>query len=98
MMNMESRTQYLKELRKEYLRIKNKKGRGRLLDEAAKRTELNRKYLIDKLKPKSNLDKHPSERKKRRVIYDGPVKTALAVCWNIFDHPCGAEAASSAPN
>lgn len=86
---MESRNQYLKELRREYLQIKSKKGRGRLLDEAAKRTELNRKYLIEKLKSKSNLDKHPSERKRRRVIYDGPVKIALAVCWNIFDHPCG---------
>ena len=98
MMNMESRTQYLKELRKEYLRIKGKRGRGDLLDEAEKRTGLERKHLIKKLKPKSNLDRSKEDRKKRKVVYDGPVKTALAVCWNIFDHPCGAEAASSAPN
>lgn len=89
MMDMESRNQYLKELRGEYLQIKNKKGRGRLLNEASKRTGLNRKYLMEKLKPKSNLDKHPSERKKRKVVYDNRVTAALVVCWRIFDHPCG---------
>lgn len=89
MMNMQSRTQYLKQLRSEYLQTKDKRERGCLLNEAEKRTGLERKYLIKKLKPRSNLDKHPSERKKRKVVYDGPVKTALAVCWRIFDHPCG---------
>jgi hypothetical protein len=89
MMNMQSKTQYLRELRTEYLQTKEKGERGRLLDEAEKRTGLERKHLIKKLKPKSNLDKHPSERKKRRVIYDNRVTAALAVCWRIFDHPCG---------
>lgn len=89
MMNMESRTQYLKELRIEYLQAKSKGERGRLLDEAERRTELERKYLIKKLKSKSNLDKKPEERKKRKVVYDNRVTAALAVCWRIFDHPCG---------
>jgi len=52
-MNMYSRNQYLKELRTEYLKTKLKKKRGELLDEAGKRTKLNRKYLIDKLKTDS---------------------------------------------
>ncbi len=60
-----------------------------LLDEATKRTKLNRKYLIEKLKPKSNLDKLPSERKKRKQYYDIYVRVALAICWRIFDRPCG---------
>lgn len=89
MMNMQSRNQYLKELRREYLQIKSKKKRGKLLDEAEKRTGLERKYLTKKLKPKSNIDKKPEERKKRKQIYDGPVKNALVTCWEIFDHPCG---------
>jgi hypothetical protein len=89
MMNMESRTQYLKELRTEYLQTKDKRERGRLLNEAEKRTRLERKYLIKKLKPKSSLDKLPSDRKKRKVVYGGAVKTALAACWEVFDHPCG---------
>ncbi len=47
MMNMQSRNQYLVELRTEYLRTKLKKKRSELLDEAEKRTKLNRKYLMD---------------------------------------------------
>ena len=89
MMNMESRTQYLKQLRTEYLHIKSKRERGRLLNEAEKRTGLERKYLIKKLRPKSNLDRIKEDRRRRRSVYDSPVKTALATCWNIFDHPCG---------
>jgi hypothetical protein len=42
---MNARKQYLEELVKEYCRA-DEKGRGRLLDEAQKRTGLNRKYLI----------------------------------------------------
>jgi len=89
MMNMQSRNQYLVELRIEYLRIKLKKKRSELLDEAEKRTQLNRKYLMDKLKPKSNLDKLVSERKKRKQYYDNLVKPALVRMWKIFDNACG---------
>ncbi len=42
---MHTRKQYLVELRKEYERS-GPLERGRLLDEAQKRTRLNRKYLI----------------------------------------------------
>ena len=95
MMNMESRNQYLKALRSEYLKIKSKKERGRFLNEARKRTGLARKYLIRKLKPKSNLDKKKEERKKRKVIYDGYFKTALVQVWEILDYPCGQRLISS---
>lgn len=88
-MDMQSRNQYLRELRREYLKKKSKKVRGKLLDEAVKRTELERKYLIKKLRPKSNLDRQPYERKKRKRVYDGELKAALVVCWKIFDYPCG---------
>lgn len=89
MMNMQSRNQYLKELRTEYLKTKSRKKRGELLDEAEKRTKLNRKYLMDKLKPKSNLDKDKSQRKKRKQYYDNSIKPALVRMWQIFDYPCG---------
>lgn len=56
MMDMHSRNQYLRQLRVEYLRTKSKKGKGRLLDEAHKRTGLNRKYIIRKLRHLSNID------------------------------------------
>lgn len=88
-MDMQSRNQYLLELRQEYLKTKSKKKRGELLDEAEKRTKLNRKYLMDKLKPKSNLDKEKSQRKKREQHYDNSVKPALIRMWKIFDCACG---------
>ena len=89
MMNMQSRNQYLLELRTEYLKIKSKKGRSELLNEAEKRTRLARKHLIVKLRPKSNLDKDESQRKKRKQHYDNSIKPALVRMWQIFDHPCG---------
>jgi len=88
-MDMYSKNQYLKELRKEYLKTKSKKEKRELLNEAEKRTGLERKYLIKKLKPKSNLDKEPGQRKKRKIIYDGYVKVALVDLWRILDYPCG---------
>ena len=89
MMNMKSRNQYLLALRTEYLRAKSKKIRGELLNEAEKRTKLARKHLIVKLRPKSNLDKDESQRKKRKQHYDNSIKPALVRMWQIFDHPCG---------
>jgi len=86
---MQSRNQYLKEVRTEYLRTKSRKARGELLDEAESRTKLNRKYLMDKLKPKSNLDKLKTGRKKKKQNYDNSVKPALVKMWKIFDNSCG---------
>jgi hypothetical protein len=88
-MDMKSRNQYLKELRTEYLKNKSKKKRGELLDEAEKRTKLNRKYLMNKLKPKGNLDRQEYERKKRTQYYDNSIKPTLVKVWQIFDNPCG---------
>lgn len=88
-MDMQSRNQYLLELRTEYLKMKSKKKRGDLLNEAEKRTKLNRKYLMEKLKPKSNLDKLKTERRKKEQHYDNSIKPALARMWRIFDNPCG---------
>ena len=45
---MNARSQYLETLRKEYAGA-GERGRSRLLDEAEKRTGLNRKYLIRRL-------------------------------------------------
>lgn len=86
---MYSRNQYLKELRDEYLKTKSKKIRSELLNEAGKRTKLNRKYLMSKLRPLSSLDRDISQRKKRKQYYDNYVKSALVRVWKIFDYPCG---------
>lgn len=83
---MNARKQYLEEVRKDYERA-NERGRGRLLDEAEKRTGLNRKYLIRVLK-------HPPvpqvrKRRRRRAEYGAAVVTALVEVWDIFEQPCG---------
>jgi len=98
MMNMQSRNQYLKEVRVEYLKTKSKKKLSELLTEAEKRTQLNRKYLMDKLKPKSNLDKLAQEKKKRPQYYDNSVKPALVRMWKIFDCACGQRLETSLKN
>jgi len=89
MMDMHSRNQYLKQIRVEYLKTRSKKGRGSLLDESEKRTGLNRKYLIRKIRVLSNLDKKKVKVRRRKQVYDGEVTTALVKCWEIFDYPCG---------
>ena len=88
MMDMQSRNQYLKEVRLEYLKA-SKADKGALLDEAVKRTELDRKYLIKKLKPRSNLDRVEVIKRSRPVIYSHEVNAALVTVWEIFDFPCG---------
>lgn len=91
--NMSSRKEYLKKIiRPPYLKAKsshNKKEKSRLLNEAEKVTGLNRKYLMEKLKSKSNLDKLASEKKKRKRYYDNSLKPVLVSLWRIFDYPCG---------
>jgi hypothetical protein len=86
-MDMHSREQYLERVREDY-RNADKKTKTRLLNEARKRTRLNRKVLIGKLA-------HPpaARRKKKRgprqQTYDGQVLAALIKIWEIFDYPCG---------
>lgn len=95
-MDMHARNQYLKAVRIEYLKAE-KLRKGALLDEATQRTDLDRKYLVKKLRPQSNLDHTAGIRRKRAVTYDGPVKAALARLWEIFDHPCGQRLAPLLP-
>ena len=76
-MNMQSRNQYLETIRTEYLKTKSKLDRSQLLNEVTKRTGLDRKYLIKKLRPKSNIDNNPRQRKKRKSYYDNSFKIAL---------------------
>jgi len=86
-MDMHSRNQYLQTLRERYLKTKSKKERGKILDEYCKNTGQNRKYVIRKIQPYVSLA--PRMRKRRKEIYDGYVRAALAKVWEIFDHPCG---------
>jgi hypothetical protein len=84
---MNARKQYLEAVGKEYGKA-DEKGRRGLLDEAGKRTGLNRKYLIRVL----NHPRAPGrsrKARKRRAEYGSDVTTALIGVWDIFEQPCG---------
>jgi hypothetical protein len=83
---MNARKQYLEAVGEEYRRAEAG-SKGRLLDEAEKRTGLNRKYLIRVL----NHPRPPGARKqrRRRATYGAAVVTALIELWDIFEQPCG---------
>lgn len=86
-MDMHSRNQYLKELQQKYFMSRSRKERSSILDEYCRNTHQNRKYIISKIN--SSFSFKPKKAKKRKQIYDGYVKTALAKIWEIFDYPCG---------
>jgi hypothetical protein len=86
-MDMRSREQYLESVREEY-RQATRKQKTKLLNEARKRTRLNRKVLIRKLahSAKAKLAAAP---RPRSATYDAEVVSVLVELWEIFDYPCG---------
>ncbi len=88
-MNMDGRNQYLKQLQSEYLATRSKTAKSRLLDEAIKRTGLNRKYLTIKLQARISWIKRPRQARAAPVIYKTDLILPLVRCWEIFGQPCG---------
>jgi hypothetical protein len=85
-MDMHSREQYLDTLREEYRRA-GRKQKTRQLNEARRRTHLNRKVLIRKLSRAPKPVRRP--RPKRGASYGAEVVSALVDCWELFDFACG---------
>lgn len=83
---MHSRKQYLEELRKDYEEA-GPARRSRLLDEAQKRTRMNRKYLIRVLNRRAQP--RLRGRRGRPRVYGAALLTALVEVWEIFEYPCG---------
>ena len=86
-MNMDARNQYLKLLQDRYFKARSRKEKSAILDEYCKNTGQNRKYVIRKIRSRISLK--PKKKKRKKRIYDGYVREALAYVWEIFDHPCG---------
>jgi len=86
-MDMHARNEYLKEIQKRYFQTRSRKEKSSILDEYCRNTHQNRKYVIGKIN--SSLCPPGTKRKKRKRIYDGYVRAALAQIWEIFDYPCG---------
>jgi len=93
-MDMNSKKQYLCELQKEYLKS-GKKGKSLLLEEAEKRTALNRKYLIRKLSVKTLWSKPKRKCATRPRQYGSDLVMPLVELWDIFSKPCGQRLKSS---
>src|SRR5260221_12482694 len=86
-MDMHSREQYVERVREEY-RKADKKSKTRLLNEARKRTRLNRKVLIGKLAHPA-VERRKKKRGPRQATYSREVQAALIKVWEVFDYPCG---------
>jgi len=86
-MDMHSRNEYLKQLQQRYFMAGSRKEKSAILDEYCNNTHQNRKYAITRIR--SFVSSRPKERRKRKRIYDGHVKAALARIYEIFDYPCG---------
>jgi len=84
---MHSRKQYLKEVQKDYLKA-GKKEKIKLLNEAQKRTDLNRKYLTRRLSAKTRWESL-GRRLARPPEYGRDLIAPLVKTWDIFDCPCG---------
>lgn len=65
-----------------------KKTKSRLLNEARKRTRLNRKVLIGKLAHPATI-REKKKRGPRQRAYTTEVQVALIQVWELFDYPCG---------
>jgi hypothetical protein len=84
-MKMESKRDYLNDLRDNYLKC-SKKGKGELLDGAEKTLDLSRKHIIRQLSVSNDL-KRPITRS-REKYYTDDLKAPLAKIWEIFNCPC----------
>lgn len=84
---MHSRKQYLEEVGREYATAE-KARRSELLDEAERRTKLNRKYLIRVLGGVL-WGQTENRRRRRGRSYGAAVLSALVEVWEMFDYPCG---------
>lgn len=86
-MDVHSREQYLERVREEY-RNADKKTKTRLLNEARKRTRLNRKVLIGKLAHPAAI-RPKKKRGPRQRAYTREVQAVLIKVWELFEYPCG---------
>jgi hypothetical protein len=86
-MDMNGRKQYLETLRGEYQRG-SKRQKTRLLNEARKRTRLNRKVLIRKLAHPPTAQR-ARKQPARGATYGADVVRVLVRVWVMFDCPCG---------
>lgn len=87
-MSLKSRKELVKKAKKRYL-SSDKKEKTKILDELCANTEMNRKYLMERLSPKVDLNYANPINRKRREKYGSEVISKLKIIWETFDYPCG---------
>jgi len=88
-MSLSSRLEYLKKIKSKYLKA-DKEEKSEILDEYCGNTGHNRKYVIRRLSPKTDLTKNEwQKRKKKKWIYSADEIRHLSKIWEILDYPCG---------
>lgn len=68
--------------------LKSKKKKTGLLDEYCQTAELNRSYVIGKIRKGLYLKANFGQ-EKRKEYYDSYLREALVKVWKIFNYPCG---------
>ena len=74
-MDMHSSNEYLKVVKERYFMARTRKEKSQILNEYCGNTGQSRKYVITKIHKAASM---PRQRKKRKELYDGQVKAALA--------------------
>lgn len=87
-MSQLSKKELVKKAKERYLKA-DKKDKGAILDELEANTNLHRKYLVNRLATKTDLDYKEPINRKRHETYDANVIHYLKKIWAIFDYPCG---------
>jgi hypothetical protein len=86
-MDIRSREQYLESVRQEYGQA-DRQQKTKLLNEARRRTRLNRKVLVRKLTHPAKV-RLEGKRRARSATYGPEVVSVLVKLWELFDYPCG---------
>lgn len=87
-MSQKSKKELIKKAKGRYLRS-TKESKGKILDELCANTNLHRKYLIERLSAKIDLNYANPINQKRKETYDANDVFYLKKIWEIFDYPCG---------
>jgi hypothetical protein len=85
---MSSRLEYLKKIKKRYLKA-TKQEKTEILDEYCQNTGHNRKYIIRRLSARISLAEPQAINRKRKHTYTNEDIYCLSKIWEIMDYPCG---------
>lgn len=85
-MKMDTKREYLNELRRQYHKARYKKKKEELIDEAVKNCGYNRKYAIVVLNKPIQLNR--KQKRKRKQKYTDDLKLPLKKIWETLNRPC----------